>query len=143
MWHIVISLTVQNCSSGEQCLRFECEAAGLQRDERAIVRVKEQTVSTNLLKGGQNFKDQTLGIWWNHLIFIALSLSVSISICCPETICKFRSSLHGSLWGGRCALKNQARCAAQRKSRGETLVLWLVCIIKYKQLLIKTPCKSI
>uniref|UniRef100_A0A8C1LU53 Integrin, alpha 2b n=1 Tax=Cyprinus carpio TaxID=7962 RepID=A0A8C1LU53_CYPCA len=39
-----------NCSSGEQCLRFECEAAGLQRDERAIVRVMSRLWVQTFLK---------------------------------------------------------------------------------------------
>uniref|UniRef100_A0A673HCI3 Integrin alpha-8-like n=1 Tax=Sinocyclocheilus rhinocerous TaxID=307959 RepID=A0A673HCI3_9TELE len=45
-----------NCSSGEQCLRFECEAAGLQRDERAIVRVMSRLwVQTFLKRPNVNF----------------------------------------------------------------------------------------
>ncbi|KAI2666443.1 Integrin alpha-IIb [Labeo rohita] len=39
-----------NCSSGDQCLRFECEAAGLQRDERAIVRVMSRLWVQTFLK---------------------------------------------------------------------------------------------
>lgn len=50
------SLTVQNCSSGDQCLLFECEAAGLQRDERAIVRVMSRLWVQTFLKVGQTLK---------------------------------------------------------------------------------------
>ncbi|XP_056095837.1 integrin alpha-IIb [Rhinichthys klamathensis goyatoka] len=39
-----------NCSSGDQCLLFECEAAGLQRDERAIVRVMSRLWVQTFLK---------------------------------------------------------------------------------------------
>ncbi|XP_026063556.1 integrin alpha-IIb [Carassius auratus] len=39
-----------NCSSGDQCLQFECEAAGLQRDERAIVRVMSRLWVQTFLK---------------------------------------------------------------------------------------------
>ncbi len=56
MSHVVISVTVQNCSSGEQCLRFECEAAGLQRDERAIVRVMSRLWVQTFLKVDETLK---------------------------------------------------------------------------------------
>lgn len=39
-----------NCSSSEQCVVFDCVAAGLQRDERAIVRVMSRLWVQTFLK---------------------------------------------------------------------------------------------